>query len=461
MIFDDEKGIRWKTIKICFFTMLIAILSVISIYFLNQCSIMYTPIISQIIVQTFEVIKILFIYYLLITIVLGFLRMAIMFFFTNRQIRRKKIIRNYLNDNRISNRNYMPTVSVIVPIYNEAVVIKNTILALLNSDYPIREIIIIDDGSTDETVKILENEFFRNGDISLIQKQNGGKSSALNLGIEYARGEIIVTIDADTVFTKSTIANLVRNFSDPQVAAVSGNCKIGNLKNQLTIWQHIEYVTSNNIDKRAFEELNAITVVPGSNSAWRKSTLKKLGFYESDTLAEDTELTLRLINAGYKIVYEDRAISYEECPEKFKDFLKQRNRWTYGILQAVWKHRKNFYKSSNKSLKYFAVPSLLFTYLLLLTSPIVDIIFILSLLTGTTTVLYYTFLFYLTDFLNSFVAFRIEKERMKPLIWVFVQRLAYRYLLAYVTWKSVLQALKGNRVGWKTMNRFGSNKFKI
>ena len=399
-------------------------------------------------------------YYLVTTTILGFLRMFVLFFFCFRQLRRKKILHAFRLENKVLFRSYRPSVTVIIPVYNEETIICKTIKSLLKSNYPLEEILIIDDGSTDETAAVVSKHFSHHQKVKLIKKSNGGKSSALNLGIKRALGDIIITIDADTIFTKSTISQLVVPFSDPRVAAVSGNCKVGNRINYLTQWQHIEYVTSNNLDKRAFEELNCITVVPGSNSAWRKNVVEEIGYYHDDTLAEDSELTLRILNAGYKITYEDRAISYEECPETLNGFIKQRDRWSYGILQVAWKHKKNILMSSHKTLKYFAIPSLLFSYLLFLTSPLIDLIFIVSLLSGTTSVYYFALLFYLTDFLNAIIAFRIGKEKMRPLLWIFIQRIGYRYLLAYVTWKAVIKAFRGNREGWRKLNRSGNNLYK-
>ena len=311
-----------------------------------------------------------------------------------RKQRRKNIIHGYISVNRPYLKQYRPRVSVIVPVYNEEVIIRRTIKALLKSDYPLTEILIIDDGSTDQTASTIKKYFSRNPKVKLLQKENGGKASALNLGFQNALGDIIITIDADTIFKPATISDLVKNFSDSRVAAVTGNCKIGNIHNQLLMWQHIEYVTAQNLDKRAFEELGCITVVSGSNSAWRKSVVEELGFYHNDTLAEDTELTIRILNAGHKIVYDERAISYEESPETIKEFVKQRFRWSYGVLQTTWKHKKSIFSSSNKALKFFAAPSLLFSYLLFLTSPIIDFLFIVALLTGTTSIYLFAFSFF-------------------------------------------------------------------
>lgn len=459
MIFEDNSGKRWFKIKILLAMIAVTFLVVLSLYGLNYNKLIPLPLIDAFTKNFFTIIKNIFIAYLLITIVLGFLRMLVIIYFCFRQLRRKKIIQEYISVNKPYLKAYKPKVSVIVPVYNEEIVIRRTIRALLKSDYPLTEILIIDDGSTDQTASTIKKYFSRNPKVKLLQKINGGKASALNYGFQQALGEIIITIDADTIFKRATISELVKNFSDPRVAAVTGNCKIGNIHNQLLLWQHIEYVTSQNLDKRAFEELSCITVVSGSNSAWRKTVVEQLGLYHHDTLAEDTELTIRILNAGHKIMYDERAISYEESPETIKEFVKQRYRWSYGILQTAWKHKKSIMTSSNKNLKFFAVPSLLFSYLLFLTAPIIDILFIIALFTGTTSIYLFALLFYLTDTFNSFLAFKIEKEKMKPLLWIFFQRIGYRYLLGYVTWKALIAALRGNAVGWDKLKRTGNNDY--
>lgn len=461
MIFEDHTGKRWFKIKIFIFINLLALFIALLLYELNTFKFIHFPLFNAITMDFVSVMLIIFKSYLLITIGLGFLRMLIIIFFCLRQLRRKKILQEYMLVNKPYLKMYRPPVSVIIPVYNEEVIIKQTIRALLKSRYPVTEILIVDDGSTDQTASIVKKYYSWHPKVKLLQKVNGGKASALNLGFQNALGEIIITIDADTIFHPVTISHLVKNFSDPRVAAVTGNCKIGNIKKQLTIWQHIEYVTAQNLDKRALEELGCITVVSGSNSAWRKNVVEQLGYYHDDTLAEDTELTIRILNAGYKIIYDDRAISYEECPETVNEFLKQRYRWSYGVLQTAWKHKKSIFSSPNKNLKLFAVPSLLFSYLLFLTAPIIDLLFIIAFLSGATSIYFFVLLFYLTDTLNSFLAFKIAHEKkIKPLIWIFFQRMGYRYLLGYVTWKALISALRGNRVGWGKLNRSGNNVYK-
>lgn len=458
-VFYDATGKRWRRIKIGFLLTLFFLSAVMSIYMLNLYGVWYFPLLNTINLSIWSMLQKLFIGYIILTIFIGIFRMMVLFFFSTRQHRRHKKVFEYERINQENLERYSPSVTVIIPVFNEEVVIRNTLEAIVNSEYPVDAILIIDDGSKDHTAAITKNLFRYFPKVELIRKQNEGKASALNSGFQKAHGEIIVTIDADSLIEKQTISNLVSHFKNPKVAAVSGNCKIGNRRNQLTTWQHIEYVTSNNLEKRALEELNCITIVPGANSAWRKAVVEEVGYYEDDTLAEDADLTLRVMNAGHKIVYDERAISYVECPETVKQFTKQRFRWSYGILQSLWKNKTAIYQSDNKLLKYFAVPSMLFSYLLHLTVPLIDIAFIVALVSGTKSVYLFALFFYVLDVTNSFFAFMLEKEKKKPLLSVFIQRLAYRYLIGYITWKSIYMACKGHLVSWGSLKRSGNNKF--
>lgn len=455
-VFQDRTGKRWRKLKFFFFTILLLVYTIILIYILNIYQDDVYRFVHFVVSNLLIGLRHILIVYLMSAIIIGAVRLFILLIFSHRQTRKRKIQRKYAESMGLSK--YNPTVTVIIPVYNEEVVIKKTVSAILQSSYPLQEILVIDDGSTDDTATVVEKEFYFSDKVKVIRKENGGKSSALNLGFRKAMGEIIITIDADTVFTKQTISSLIAHFRDPKVAAVSGNCRIGNIFNQLTLWQHIEYVTANNLERRACEELNIITVVPGSNSAWRKKAVVEVGYYDTDTLAEDTDVTIKILNKGYTIIYDDQAISYEECPEDVGAFLKQRFRWSYGILQCTWKHRWNILKSENKVLKYFSA-SMLFSYLLYLTSPLIDIIFLIALLTGSKTILLFVLLFYLSDMLAPAYALKVEGVSLKPLLFIFVQRLAYRYLIAYVTWKTVVTALKGGNVGWGKLKRSGNNTF--
>ncbi|MEM4206710.1 MAG: glycosyltransferase family 2 protein [Nitrososphaerota archaeon] len=252
-----------------------------------------------------------------------------------------------------------PLVSIIVPAFNEGTVIQETIQSLIELTYPYKEIIIVDDGSTDDTyTRAVEASEGYN--VKIISKPNGGKWSALNKGVESAQGEIVICIDADTRLEKDAIEYLVKHFSDNQVAAVAGNVKVGNRDRALTKLQALEYVASINIQRRGEGYFNKLTVVPGPLGAFRKNVLKEVGLYSPDTFAEDADLTLSILKAGYKIKYEPRALGYTEAPHTFTDLAKQRYRWYRGLLQAMKKHKNMVFNSKYGSAGLFIVPWMFF-----------------------------------------------------------------------------------------------------
>lgn len=353
---------------------------------------------------------------------------------------------------------YKPTVSVVIAAYNEEKVICKTISSILQSDYSNFEIIVVDDGSKDDTSKIVRETFKDNNRVKVITKKNGGKSSAVNVGFKESNSEIVVALDADTLIDKNAIPLMVRHFKDKKVAAVSGNCKVGNVHNLLTTWQHVEYITGFNLERRAFAYLNCITVVPGAIGAWRREAVKAAGYYEEDTLAEDTDITLKLLKNGYRIAYEEMAYAYTESPEDVKSLIKQRYRWSYGTLQCLWKHKDAVFSLKQKALGFIALPNMwLFQYILQSISPLTDIYFIIGIASKDyKKVLIYYISFFIIDFLASLYAFRLEKENPKPLIWLFLQRIIYRQFMTYVVIKSIFSAFKGITVGWNKLQRKGN-----
>ena len=386
--------------------------------------------------------------FLVLLITIGLIRLAILLFFSLKQKRK--------SEHRSFQDSYQPFVTVLIAAYNEEKVIGKTIHSIMKSRYPHFELIIVDDGSKDQTANIVEAECNKYSNIRLLRKENGGKSSALNLGFQNASAEIIVTLDADTVITEDTISKIIRHFEDPIVGAVSGNVKIGNRKNLLTWWQHIEYVTGYNLEKRAFDQLDSITVVPGAIGAWRKSAMLEVGLFEEDTLAEDTDATMKLLRKGYRIRSEVEALAYTEAPEDLKSFIKQRYRWTFGILQCLWKHREALFDKKKKKLGFIAMPNMLFQYVLLASAPLADFILILALFSGHMFVAYFYLVFLLVDSLVSVYAFSLEKEKKKPLLTLFIQRVVYRQFFTYVVWKSFIFAIKGQLMGWNKLQRTGN-----
>ena len=250
---------------------------------------------------------------------------------------------------------------IVVPCYNEEAVLPESskqFLGKLKSLIKAKKIadgsriIFVDDGSKDQTFSVVENAFKNNDKVKVISKANGGKASALNFGIQQSNAEFVVCIDADTQLKKDAVTQLIRTFylqNKPQeIGAVAGNVKIGNEINMITKWQSIEYITSQNFDRRAFNLLNCITVVPGAIGAFRREAILEVGGFTTDTLAEDCDLTMKLHKAGYVVENCNDAISYTEAPETLKQFLKQRLRWSFGILQSFWKHKDAIFRKEYK-----------------------------------------------------------------------------------------------------------------
>lgn len=270
----------------------------------------------------------------LVSFVILMISLALLFFKTG-----SNIILSLIYRGKRKRTDYRPLVSLIVPAFNEAKVIEKTINSLLQLSYRTKEIVIVDDGSTDDTLKIVK-KIARKTPIKVISKPNGGKWSALNKGVEEAKGEIIVCIDADTILVKNAIEQLIPYFTDKEIAAVSGNIKVGNRRKIITKLQAFEYVLDINLLRRSESTLGKITVVPGPLGAFRKSVLEEIGMYSSDTFAEDADLTMTILKAGYKIKYEMKALGYTETPTTFLDLGKQRYRWYRGQIQVLKKHRK-------------------------------------------------------------------------------------------------------------------------
>lgn len=365
---------------------------------------------------------------------------------------------------------YLPSVSVVVPACNEEKVIVKTINALLESSYPKFDIIAVDDGSGDGTYQNLITAFAGNPRVRSYTKPNGGKADALNYGIEKTEAEIIIALDADTIFLPDTISKLVRHFENPDVGAVAGNAKVGNRLNLLTNLQAVEYITSQNLDRRAFDALNCITVIPGAVGAWRRGLILKAGGFSSDTLAEDADLTLTILKTGKKINYEEEAVALTEAPDTVRGFLRQRFRWMFGSLQAVWKHLDALLRPRYGALGMFAIPNVfIFQIFFPLISPVIDMVMAGSFLEilwqksqhpldyntdSFKIILFYYALFLALDFLGSLIAFILErKEDWKLLVWLFFQRFFYRQLMYYIAVKSVLAAIRGKIVGWGKVER--------
>lgn len=361
----------------------------------------------------------------------------------------------------------MPLVSIIVPAYNEELNAVRTVNSLLAQDYSNLQVIFIDDGSKDSTYEKVSAAFKNIPNVKVYTKPNGGKAVALNGGIAYAESDYVVCIDADTQLKTDAVTQLMKKFTNDKVGAVAGNVKVGNERNMITRWQSIEYVTSQNFDRRAFDLLNCITVVPGAIGAFKKEAVIAAGGFTTDTLAEDCDLTMRLHRLGYQVNNSNDAISYTEAPETMKQFMKQRFRWSFGVMQCFWKHRDTVFNPKYKNLGMVAMPNILIYQLILpFLSPLADLVLVLALIAAgfgwipasVGHIFLYYALFTLVDVAGAALAFAFEKESYKKLIWMIPQRLVYRQLMYYIIIKSFNRAIKGELQGWGVLKRTGNVK---
>ena len=371
-------------------------------------------------------------------------------------------VRQYYEDKkekggRLSNKKLAP-VSIIVPAYNEEVTAIKTIQSLLEIDYPHFEIIFIDDGSKDKTYEMVNAAYGHHPLVKVLTKQNGGKASALNFGIAHAQYDFAVCIDADTQLKNDAVYHLMTYFTDKEIGAVAGTVKVGNETNMITRWQSIEYITAQNMDRRAFDLINSITVVPGAIGAFRKAAISQAGGFTSDTLAEDCDLTMRILKQGFIVKNCAEAIAYTEAPETLSALLKQRFRWSFGVIQSFWKNRSALFNKKYKFFGMVGMPNILiFQIILPLFSPLADLMMIIGLFGDKPgKILTYYVAFVLIDFLVAIIAFKMEKEDYRKLVYIIPQRFIWRQLMYYILFKSIRKALKGELSGWGVLKRTGN-----
>ncbi|MFJ7136073.1 polysaccharide deacetylase family protein [Streptomyces fungicidicus] len=346
-------------------------------------------------------------------------------------------------------------VTVLVPAYNEAKCIENTVRSLMASDHPI-EVLVIDDGSTDGTARIVEAMGLPN--VRVIRQLNAGKPAALNRGLANARYDIVVMMDGDTVFETSTVRELVQPFGDPRVGAVAGNAKVGNKDSLIGAWQHIEYVMGFNLDRRMYDILGCMPTIPGAVGAFRRSALEPFGGMSDDTLAEDTDVTMALHRAGWRVVYAENARAWTEAPETVQQLWSQRYRWSYGTMQAIWKHRRAVIeKGPSGRFGRVGLPFVsLFMVVAPLLAPLIDVFLLYGIVFGPTQKTIVAWLGVLAiQAVCAAYAFRLDRERMTHLISLPLQQILYRQLMYVVLLQSWITALTGGRLRWQKLRRTG------
>lgn len=355
---------------------------------------------------------------------------------------------------------YKPFVSIIVSAFNEEMVIEKTIKSIFCSTYRKFEVIVINDGSSDNTWLVLKELKKKYKRLTVINQKNHGKATALNTGIQRATGEVLITADADTVFMKDTVSNLAWHFNDKKIGAVAGFIKVGNCRSILTRWQALEYISGISMERFAQSFFGNIMITPGACGAWSKKAVLESGGFSSDTLAEDCDLTLKIQKSGYKSITDLNAIAYTEAPKTVKDLLKQRFRWMYGNLQVFWKQKDMVFNPKFGFLGMFILPQAIFAILVqLIFMPFTYVMLIENFVSGNyQAALWYIVAIIILQFFISLFSIWISKEKLSNLLIVPIYRFIAEPLRAYLLYASVISILKGQLVGWNKVTRTGDVK---
>ncbi|MER5469594.1 bifunctional polysaccharide deacetylase/glycosyltransferase family 2 protein [Streptomyces sp. NPDC002685] len=371
--------------------------------------------------------------------------------------------RHYRQRNRSRGRggkfSWGPTVTrpvtVIVPAYNEKECIANTLKSLAKSTHPI-EIIVVDDGSEDNTSEIAESLGMPN--VRVIRQENAGKPAALNNGVRNASYDIVVMMDGDTVFEPDAVHQLVQPFADPEIGAVAGNAKVGNRATMIGAWQHIEYVMGFNLDRRMYDLLRCMPTIPGAIGAFRRDAVLEVGGMSEDTLAEDTDITIAMHRAGWRVVYQEHARAWTEAPGSLKQLWSQRYRWSYGTMQALWKHRKSLTdKGPSGRFGRVGMPLVvLFQIVTPVFAPLIDVFTLYSMIFVDFQAALLAWLAVLAvQLICAAYAFRLDREKYRYLAMLPLQQLAYRQMMYLVLIHSCVTALTGGRLRWQKLKRTG------
>ena len=386
------------------------------------------------------------------------------------------IIDRFRKRRNFAGPDYAPRVAVLIPAYNEEKVIVRTIRSVMMSNYKNIRVIVIDDGSKDNTYRAAVDAYpadIASGRLTVLTKPNGGKADALNYGLERTVEDIYIGIDADGVIAHDAITNLVCHFANPEIGAVAGNAKVGNRINLWTRWQALEYITSQNFERRALDLFDVVMVVPGAIGAWRTEAVKNGGGYHTNTVAEDADLTMNLLEQGYSVIYEDRALAFTEAPVNMDGLIRQRFRWSFGILQAIFKHRGAIAK--RRAMGLFALPNtLIFQILLPLFSPFIDLMFLAGVVNyfldkhfhpeaasaaSFEKLLAFFLGFLIIDFIASALAFSLERKHPASkgdawlLFHIWIQRFTYRQVFSIVLFKTLKRAIDGKPFNWDKLDR--------
>jgi peptidoglycan-N-acetylglucosamine deacetylase len=353
-----------------------------------------------------------------------------------------------------------PLVSIIVPCYNEEMVVSNCVLSLQRQNYVNIEVLLVDDGSTDLTADICEQMSGAYANVKALSKPNGGKATALNYGIERATGSIVISMDADSMFLPDTIEHLVRSLQEPGVGAVAGNVRVANRNSALGKHQAVEYITGLTIQGKTFAHLGCLQVISGAIGAFDKQALLKAGGYSSDTIVEDMDVTITMARHGYRVAYNQDAIAYTEAPESMRDFLRQRYRWTFGRFQVLAKHRDTvfnhrFGRMGSVGMPYYA----LFPWFDVLISTLLVIAALRVAVTGNgwPFLAIYAVMSLIQACLIMY-ALVTDNENKRLAVMAAFESLLYNHLIAFTTLVAGINYMLGKHtVQWNKLRRLGKN----
>ena len=357
--------------------------------------------------------------------------------------------------------NSLPMVSLVVPAYNEALVIQPAIRSLLRLDYPNFEIIVIDDGSTDDTYeKALEvASQSRNISVRVITKRNAGKAEALNTGMSVANGEFILNMDGDSKLSSNALKECVRHFKDPRVAAVAGNVKVVNRQNIWSRIQALEYIEGLAMARKAQSYARVVNIIPGPLGMFRKSVLQQVGGYDHQTFAEDCDLTLKLLVNGWHVIYEARAIAWVETPTSLLNLLKQRYRWTRGILQAINKHKWAVWHPRKGGVNFYILWYMMFEGIVWPFSNLLSNFFFIyvSLQYGLIVLLFYWWVqLTLLDLIAAMYCCIVEDEDPAIIPYAVLFRLVYINIIDISKVLATIDEWRGVVMTWGKLDREGS-----
>ncbi len=364
---------------------------------------------------------------------------------------------------------FQPFLSIIIPAYNEEKVLKASVLSLLQMDYPDYEIIIVNDGSTDETALVAESlAGYQKGKereirVSVINKPNGGKSSALNAGIQYSTAEYVVCVDGDSHLAAESLTYGMRHFLDPAIGAVAGNVKVMNRYQILTDFQALEYVEGLNMVRSAQSFINMVNIIPGPIGMFRKKAIQDAGWYSGDTFAEDADLTLKLRLAGWKITYEMRAISYTEAPESIYQLLKQRYRWTRGFLQSIGKHKKYLFNAKKGITNTLVLWSMFYEAIIWPNMNIFANLFFITvaLLYGMSNLIPLWWVsIALLDVMAALYCVAVDKEELRLVPYALFYRLYFILLIDITKAAATIEEFLGMNMTWGKLDRIGTSHVK-